>query len=296
MKAGVAATSLDQAMLTNEQFERARRLGLQLAGIELCDRHRELLSHRSLRVGLHETALDTLLASAERGDPKAAQQLLSLLTTRHTEFNRHPRQFAIAAQNALEVAAKHGSVRLWSAAAATGEEPYSLAMSLITAFCPQSPPVSIVATDIDQDSVATAERGEYSEMALRALPPEQRRRFFMQCKNRNWRIDPSVRSIVEFHALNLTADIWPPIVSRVDVIFCRNVLMYLEEYSRYAVLERMSSVLAKDGLLILDPIESLGAGAHLFAPVLDGVFANRRSLPTRAVRRPSSDSGAKKNI
>ena len=102
---------------------------------------------------------------------------------------------------------------------------------------------------------------------------------------------------MEFRSLNLIGEIWPGISSSFDIIFCRNVLMYLEEFSRYAVLERMSSVLERDGLLILDPVEYLGSGTHLFEPVGNGVFANRRSLPKRSDKeRLYSSSGDRKGI
>ena len=284
-------------MLTNEQFERARRLGLRFAGIELCQRHREIIDRRCRRFGLCQSTLDDLLNAAEEGNREATLRLLRLLTTRHTAFDRHHMQFEIAARHALEIAQTRSRVRLWSAAAATGEEPYTLAISLMEAFDSESPPVTILATDIDPHSLSIAERGEYHQRALRDLPIEERTRYFAPISDARCRIAPSVRSLVEFRSLNLIGEIWPGISSSFDIIFCRNVLMYLEEFSRYAVLERMSSVLERDGLLILDPVEYLGSGTHLFEPVGNGVFANRRSLPKRSDKeRLYSSSGDRKGI
>src|SRR5262252_10360932 len=105
-------------MLTDEQFERARQLALRLAGIELVDRHRELLYHRSLRLGILEgDGLDLLLSAAEEGDPTAGQKLVSLLTTNLTSFFRHPRHFEVAADHVLQVAQRRSRVRCFSAAA-----------------------------------------------------------------------------------------------------------------------------------------------------------------------------------
>src|SRR5438552_1089535 len=113
-------------MLSDQQFDRTRRLALSLAGIELVERHRELLERRSRRRGIPDSAgLDSLLSAAEEGETIAQQQLLCLLTTKFTGFFRHRHHFDIATKHAQRVALRSGRTRLWSAAAATGEEPYS---------------------------------------------------------------------------------------------------------------------------------------------------------------------------
>ena len=270
-------------MLTSQQFDRTRRLALSLAGIELVERHRELLDRRSRRLGILDSAgLDSLLDAVEEGETTASQKLLCLLTTKFTGFFRHPRQFDIAAEHALRAAQHRGRARLWSAAAATGEEPYSLAMALIEVFRRDDPPASILATDVDLDALAVGRQGEYGEAALRALEPARRERFFSEASvPRRWAIAPAVRRLVEFRALNLVGAAWP-VEGPFDVIFCRNVLMYLETCHRYAVLERLASLLAPDGLLMIDPTEHLGKAGHLFTPDADAVYRRRgASCPPR---------------
>jgi chemotaxis protein methyltransferase CheR len=260
-------------MLTCEQFDRTRKLALRLAGIELCDRHRELLGSRGRRLGIRDTAgIEALLGAAEEGDLLASRQLIGLVTTNFTGFFRHPRHFELAAEHALWAAHRRGRARLWSAAAATGEEPYSIAMALIEAFRHDDPPPTILATDIDADALAVAARGEYGERALKALEPGRRGRFFGEVITTGRRcIRPSVRRLVEFRALNLADVVWP-VEGPFDVIFCRNVLMYLEACHRYAVVARLASLVAPDGLLILDPTEHLGKAGHLFTPGADAVY------------------------
>jgi len=266
-------------MLSNQQFDRTRRLALSLAGIELVDRHRELLASRSRRLGIRDSAgLDSLLSAAEKGEPPARQQLLCLVTTKFTGFFRHPRHFEIAAAHALRAARQRGRARLWSAAAATGEEPWSLAMVLVEAFQRNDPPASIVATDVDVDALAIAERGEYGEAAVQALEPARRVRFLTATGDvRRWSIAPAARSVVEFRALNLAGETWP-VEGPFDVILCRNALMYLESCHRYGVLERMASLLAPDGLLMLDPTEHPGQAGHWFTPGADGVYSLRHKF------------------
>jgi chemotaxis protein methyltransferase CheR len=255
-------------ILSPEQFARLRRLALKLAGIELVERHRELLDRRARRRGVLDDsdAFDEFLTAAEKGDPDVTQQLLCLLTTKFTGFFRHPEHFEQAAICALE----RGRARIWSAAAATGEEPYSLAMAMIEAFERDDPPIEILATDVDVESLAAAARGVYSIAALDGLGSNRRGRFF----ERSSVITP-VRRLVEFRSLNLAGADWD-IQGPFDVIFCRNVLMYLEASHREAALGRIASLLAPDGLLMLDPAEHLTpSAARRFAPVAAGVYQMR---------------------
>jgi chemotaxis protein methyltransferase CheR len=269
-------------MLTDAQFDRTRRLALRLAGVELFDRHRELLDRRSRRLRVQEGAgLDAMLNAAEEGDPTASRQLVGLVTTNFTGFFRHPSHFEVAAEHALWAAHRGGQARLWSAAAATGEEPYSLAMALIEVFRRDDPLASILATDIDEAALAVAQRGLYGEGALRSLEPARRAGFFTETAAGRWGIVPAVRRLVEFRAVNLAGVTWP-VEGPFDVIFCRNVLMYLEAGCRQTVLERMAVLLAPDGLLVLDPVEHPGPAGHLFASRKNGIYSLRSISPTSA--------------
>lgn len=272
-------------MVTSGQLERTRRLALRLAGIELFERHREVLDRRLRRLGiLKEAGFDALLDRVDAGDAHAGQQLIGLLTTNFTGFFRHPRHFELAAEHALWAVHRRGEARLWSAAAATGEEPYSLAMSLLEIFRNNPPTVTVLATDLDEAALAVAQRGEYGEPALEALPAGHRARFFGPAATpKHWRINADVHGLVTFRSLNLTDLVWPP-AGPFDVVFCRNVLMYLEAGHRYAVLERLASVLAPDGRLILDPSEHLGKAAHLFGSGTNGVYPGRSHATLRADR------------
>ena len=275
-------------ILTDVQFDRSRRLALRLAGIELFERHRELLRRRCRRMGiLNPASFDALLSPAEGGDPAAGQRFLGLVTTRFTGFFRHPWHFEGAGRHAVEAAARRGKASLWSAAAATGEEPYSLAMALIEAFQTIDLPARVLATDINEQALAAAQAGEYGEAALRGLTPERRARFFSESAHtKRWHLAPAVRRLVEFRALNLVDPAWP-IEGQFDVIFCRNVLMYLEQGCRRRVLERMASLLQPDGLLVLDPVEHLGPAGELFTPGKNGLYSLCPSSTTSARRRSS---------
>jgi chemotaxis protein methyltransferase CheR len=260
-------------MLSDQNFRRAQQLASSMAGIQLVARHRELLERRGRRAGIQDAAaFDLLLACAEAGQLEAKNELLSLITTRFTGFFRHPAQFALAAEHLRDVAAEHGSARIWSVAAATGEEPYSLAIVLIETFRCENPPVNILASDIEVGALENAAEGEYSEAALKSIDPSRRERFFARnAANGRHSLIPAVRRMVTFRPLNLADPQWP-IEGPFDVVFCRNVIMYLEESRRERALTQVASLLAPDGLLMMDPAENTGNARHLFTPVSEGVY------------------------
>src|SRR5262245_25094471 len=141
--------------MTGAQFDRTRQLALRLAGIELFERHREVLDRRSRRIGINrEVELEALLDAAESGDPDARRRLVRLVTTKHTGFFRQRRHFEIAAETAVEAGRRNGAARLWCAGAATGEEAYSLAIATVKAFGREDPPVDLIATDIAEEDLS----------------------------------------------------------------------------------------------------------------------------------------------
>src|SRR5262245_37407133 len=137
-------------MLTNAQLEQTRKLALRLTGIMIFERHREVLERKIRRLGIQDERYDALLDAADSGDASAVRQMISLLTTNFSGFFRHPHHFEVAAEHALWAVHRRGAARIWSTAAATGEEPYSLAISLIEVFQRNDPAVTILATDIDE--------------------------------------------------------------------------------------------------------------------------------------------------
>jgi chemotaxis protein methyltransferase CheR len=274
------------ATLTREQFARARRLALGLAGIELADRHRELLERRTGRLVMHGT-FDDWLHAAEHGDPDACRRLIQLLTTNVTAFFRHPWHFHLAAEHALWAVHRRGRARLWSAAASTGEEAYSLAMAVIDVFRREDPAVTILATDIDEAALTVARGGAYPEATLAALPASHHARFVAAPSDEGRRpLVPAVRRLVEFRRLNLADAAWP-LDGRLDVVFCRNVLMYLEAAHRHAALERIASRLEPGGLLLLDPTEHVGDAASLFVDHGNGAYARRAATDGASIPRRS---------
>ncbi len=274
--------------ISTRQFDRARQLALRLAGIELFERHRRILCQRIERLGMRdERSVEALLDAADLGDESASRRFVALLTTNFTGFFRHPHQFTAAAAHALDSARDHEPVRMWSAACSTGEEPFSLAIAAVDAFGGSGAPVSILATDIDVDALESARLAEFGERAMAAVDGSCRNRRFQPVGDGSrWRIADEIRRLVEFRQVNLIDDNWP-VGGEFDVIFCRNVLMYLEPTRREAVTRQLISRLEPGGLLIIDPAEHLGQLGAQLCRRGSGVHA-MPALPRIPVQFPGS--------
>lgn len=170
------------------------------------------------------------------------------------------------------------AIRIWVAGCATGEEVYSLAMLLADALrpLPQPPAIKIFATDIHRQSLSTAAAGLYSAESVQNVAPDRRERYFL-AEADGWRVTPELRRMVVFAEHNIIKD--PPF-TRVDLISCRNLLIYLQPYVQKKVLSLFHFALRTGGTMFLGPSETLGDLADEF-DILDGhwkVFAKRRDV------------------
>ncbi|MBI4610391.1 MAG: tetratricopeptide repeat protein [Candidatus Rokubacteria bacterium] len=183
-------------------------------------------------------------------------------------------------------------LRLWSAGCATGEEPYSLAM-LLDRLLPDSSDwaLTVLATDINPDALEAARRGLYREWSFRETPQWIRDRYFHRRGPETFEVDPRIRRVVTFAPLNLAEDGYPTVVtntSAMDLILCRNVLMYFTRDAQRAVVARLQRALAIGGWLVVSPAE---ASAELFRPLLPVNFPGAilyRKEPVSAVAPPTT--------
>jgi len=236
----------------------AQRLGLQFDDTKL-EFLTEVLNRRADKKGLD---LRSYLDRIEGMDALAELPALALeLTVPETYFFRHMDQFRACAEVALPAAqAARSSVHklsLLSAGCASGEEPYSLAMLLREHGVDAGWNVAVRAVDINPDMLAKAARGVYSAWALRETPADSQRRWFRSA-GREFLLDDSIRAAVTFQEVNLAqnnVELWAP--ESHDVIFCRNVLMYLTPNCAQAVVARLTQSLARGGHLFLGHAETL---------------------------------------
>jgi chemotaxis methyl-accepting protein methylase len=259
----------------------AARLLASQAGLHVPEGLRERLStclQREARAG--GQPVEGYLASLA-GDPAAFQRLLDCITVQETDFFRHPDHFATLRLAVLPTL--QPPVTVWSAGCANGQEAYSLAMLLAESGCPDW---QVLATDLSSEAVARTRAGRYSRAELAGLPPACWR--FVRPAGDGFEVEPELRRRVRAERANLVEGDFPCPAGRCQVVFCRNVLIYLTRAEVAAFLERLAGWLAPGGVLFLGYSESVSALASRLRPErLGGTFVLRAPGPAPAVGRPA---------
>ena len=236
---------------TPRDFSRVRDMIYQRAGISLSENKQDMVYSRLARrlrvLGLNSfTAyLDSLAVDVHNIEWEA---FTNALTTNLTSFFRETHHFPILADF---VKHRHGDIQIWCSASSTGEEPYSIAMTVCEAFNSLTPPVKIIATDIDTNVLEVAANGIYPVDRLEKMTSARVKRFFLKGKGANEgtvRVKQAVRDLVTFQPLNLLATTWP-LNTPFDIIFCRNVMIYFDKSTQAKILTRFAPLLKADGLL-----------------------------------------------
>ncbi|MDZ7922662.1 MAG: CheR family methyltransferase [Marinagarivorans sp.] len=247
-------------------FEKVREVIYKKAGINLSDSKKQLVYSRLAR-RLRALKLENFSAYlAYLNDNETEQEeFINALTTNLTAFFREEHHFTILADYVKKFRHKTSPLRVWCAAASTGEEPYSIAISLAEAFGSYEPPVEIIASDIDSNVLREASTGVYSLQRLESLSLDRKKQFFLRGKGVNAgkaRIVPELRKLIEFRKINLLDVTWP-LSGSFDIIFCRNVMIYFDKSTQLKLLERMTKLLKPEGLYIAGHSESFSQAPHL---------------------------------
>lgn len=254
-------------LFTGKDFERVRKMIYVRAGISLGNSKQDMVYSRLAR-RLRATGIDNFrdyLELLESGGGNEWEAFVNSLTTNLTSFFREPHHFPLLAEHALKQAERH-RVSLWCSAASTGEEPYSMAMTLVDAFGSFTPPVSIVASDVDTNVLAKAESGIYPMERIEKLSPDMVKRFFYKGTGSQAgfvRVKPELQALVTFRQINLLDNDWP-IRGPLDAIFCRNVMIYFDKETQLKILERFAPLLQAEGLLFAGHSESFHHAGHVF--------------------------------
>lgn len=239
-------------LLTDSDFARICQLIYERAGIVLVDNKREMVYSRlAKRLRLHGISqfseyLDRL---ARQPAAREWEAFTNALTTNLTAFFREAHHFPLLAAH---VSRHREPVRIWCAAASTGEEPYSIAMTLVEALGPDLASQSqIIATDIDSDALTKARTGIYPIQQVLELGEERMKRFFLKGSGERVglaRVRPELMRMIEFKQLNLHAPRWD-LSGQFDAIFCRNIMIYFDKPSQTRILSRFVPYMKPDGLL-----------------------------------------------
>jgi len=267
---------------TLADFERVRKLIYQHAGISLSAVKQDMvysrLSRRLRATGLKSFA--DYLAFLEKGDNGEWEKFVNSLTTNLTSFFREPHHFPLLADY-LRTLQGRSPIRIWCSAASTGEEPYSIAMTVVETFGNFNAPVSIMASDLDTNVLATADKGIYPLDRVEKLSPERVKRFFLKgagAQEGVVAVRPELRRLITFQRLNLLEPNWP-VRGPLDVIFCRNVMIYFDRPTQDKILSRFAPLLHDGGLLFAGHSESFLHAADLFRSTGKTVYELARRPP-----------------
>jgi chemotaxis methyl-accepting protein methylase len=256
----------------------ATRLLVERTGMQVTDGLRERLAACLDRLARASGRPPERYAAGLARDPGAFQELLDCVTVQESGFFRHPDQFAALRREVLP--SLEGPVVAWSAGCANGQEAYSLAMELAASGRPDW---QVLATDISAAAVARVRAGRYSAAELAGLPADHR--HWLRPAGDRWEVDPALRRRVRVEQANLTAQL-PAAAGRCQVVFCRNVLIYLSREVARAFLDRLAAWLAPGGLVFLGYSEAVLPPTDRLRVTRVGSAHALRVAPQRAPEGP----------
>ena len=276
--------------ITPREYAGFQRLVAEASGITLSDAKRQLLVGRVVRLvrerGLASYGAYLETVQADRTGTELVR-LLDLVSTNETSFFRERGHYAYLTETlypAWRVAAREGErsqlIRVWSAACSTGQEPYSIAMTLLEHFpATEGWSVEVLASDLSTRALRVAERGEYEVGRASEIPTPYLRRFMLRGVGEHegsMRVTPRLRAPIRFTRINLNETL-EDAVGSFDLVFCSNALIYFSRPGRAKVVERLARKLAPGGCLFVGHAESLhehrailrAVGPTVYAPVTD---------------------------
>ena len=274
--ASTTAASAREFSFSGDDFERVRKLIYQHAGISLSPIKQDMVYSRLAR-RLRATGAKSFveyLDGLEKNGGDEWERFVNSLTTNLTSFFREPHHFPIFAEH-LQKLGTSRPIKIWCSAASTGEEPYSIAMTVIETFGEKVSHVSIIASDLDTNVLATAQKGIYPIERVEKIPTERLRRFFFKgtgSQEGYVAVRPELKRLIEFQRVNLLEPNWP-IRGPLDVIFCRNVMIYFDKPTQYKILSRYAPMMQRDGLMFAGHSESFLHAADLFKSLGKTVYA-----------------------
>lgn len=261
----IAAPRAKEFHMSDGDFGRIQKFAMEHTGISLSDQKKEMVYSR-LAKRIRVLKLDDFASYCDLLSDHAEQEIsnfVNAITTNLTSFFREQHHFDFLKEEVVaDLKDWHqtdGKIRVWSAGCSTGEEPYSIAITLSEAMLTGAKwDIKVLATDLDTCVLQHGKEGVYDETRLEDVPDRRVRRWFTHGRNENSNkvhVKDSVRDLISFKQLNLVGK-WP-MRGEFDVIFCRNVVIYFDKPTQCKLFERYANILRKGGYLFIGHSENL---------------------------------------
>lgn len=266
--------------LTDKEFETLVSFVYKKYGINL--KKKRVLIEGRLASTLRERNMKSFDEYMQKlfSDPTGNEMtvFLNRITTNHTFFLREPEHFRFLTEKAMpffESAKRFRDLRIWSAGCASGQEPYTIAMTLDEYFGLRRNlwNVSILATDISMEALGKAERAVYPADAIKDVPHNWRSNYFEDLKDGNYRVRDHIRKMVTFRPFNLNEDFFFP--RPFDVVFCRNVMIYFDDITRENLVNKFYKVTADGGFLFVGHSEVVNRRTTEYQYIMPAVYQKK---------------------
>jgi len=238
-----------------DSYESFKTQIYQLTKIDL-NLYKERQMKRRIDALIAKHKIETYSAYVDfiKKSPVMFEEFVNYLTINVSEFYRNPEQWVLLEKEVLPyLFSKFGNtLKIWSAACSTGDEPYSLVM-LLSKFMPLSR-IKVIATDIDRQILEKAKIGLYNIKSLKGLPEEFQKKYFTEINSSTYQISDSIKACVEFKQHNLLKDEYP---TNCDLIICRNVLIYFTEEAKDKIYKSFNAALKKEAILFVGSTEQI---------------------------------------
>ncbi|TKB71146.1 MAG: methyltransferase domain-containing protein [Nitrospira sp.] len=264
--------------ITAEEFQQFRTLIYHESGISLSEQKKSLLASR-LSKRLRDLDLTTFSeyysTVMEDRTREEFTRLLDLISTNKTDFFREPKHFDFLRDRILPELDSVKRIRIWSSACSTGEEPYTIAMTLYEGVRdPERWDFKILASDLSTRVLAKASSGIYDNDRFRDVPPDVMKRHFLRGRGEQegvFKVKPHLASVIKFRRLNLMDDQFP-IKNPLDLIFCRNVMIYFDRPTQETLVNKFHRYLKPGGYLFIGHSESLQWVTHPFKSIAPTIY------------------------
>ncbi len=275
--------------ITDEEYEKITGLIYERFGIYLSEKKRVLVLQRLqklLRDGGFKTFGEYYDYVVDEETGEALLKMIDVISTNHTSFFREKDHFDFMTKTALpEIkrkmdAAGEKTLRIWSAGCSSGEEPYTIALTVLDFFeqYPGKYETAILATDISVSVLTKAVQGIYTnEQALKQVPAFYKQKYMEQPDENSWTFSNEVKRHIYFRKLNLKQEEFP-FSKKFHIIFCRNVMIYFDQETRRSITQRFERYLEDDGYLFLGHSESLDRAFKNFTHLKNAQYQKRRAV------------------